>query len=65
MSKKKINYTEAVEQLEGIINQIENGDLTVDELSEKVKTAAELVKICQDKLRKTEEEINNTLEDLE
>jgi exodeoxyribonuclease VII small subunit len=64
MSKKKINYTEAVSELEVIIEQIESGNLTVDELSEKVKTAAELVKVCQDKLRKTEEEINKTLEGL-
>jgi exodeoxyribonuclease VII small subunit len=65
MSKKKLNYTEALTELEGIIEQIESGDLAVDELSEKVKTAADLVKVCQDKLRKTEDEINKTLEGLE
>lgn len=65
MSKKKLNYTEALTELEEIINQIESGDLTVDELSEKVKKAADLVKTCQDKLRKTEDEINKTLEGLE
>ncbi|MEQ8244837.1 exodeoxyribonuclease VII small subunit [Fulvivirga sp.] len=65
MSKKKLNYTEALTELEGIIEQIESGDLTVDELSEKVKTAADLVKVCQDKLRKTEDDINKTLEGLE
>lgn len=65
MSKKKINYTEALAELEVIISQIESGELTVDELSERVKKAAELVKICQDKLRTTEDEINKTLEGLE
>lgn len=65
MSKKKLNYTEALTELEGIIEQIESGDLTVDELSEKVKKAADLVKVCQDKLRKTEDDINKTLEGLE
>ena len=65
MSKKKINYTEALVELEVIISKIESGELTVDELSERVKKAAELVKICQDKLRTTEDEINKTLEGLE
>ena len=65
MTKKKINYTEAISELETIIELIESGNLTVDELSEKVKMAADLVKTCQDKLRKTEEEINKTLDSLE
>ncbi len=65
MTKKKINYTEAISELETIIELIESGNLTVDELSEKVKMAADLVKTCQDKFRKTEEEINKTLEGLE
>ena len=65
MSKKKLNYTESITELETIIQEIESGNLTVDELAEKVKNAADLVKACQDKLRKTEEDINKTLEGLE
>ena len=36
----------------------------VDELTEKMKRATVLMKICRDKLTKTEEEVNKTIEEL-
>lgn len=63
MSKNK-DYTEALKKLESTIEEVENGDLTIDELTKKVKLAAELVKICRDQLRTTEEILNKTLEDI-
>ena len=36
----------------------------LDELAEKMKRATELMKICKDKLTKTEEEINKTISEL-
>jgi exodeoxyribonuclease VII small subunit len=61
MSKQKISYSEAVNEIEEILNQIENGELDVDELSEKVKRVTLLIKICKSKLKSTEEEINTIL----
>jgi len=58
MKEKKLNYTEAFEELQEIIKKMENADISVDELSEKIKRASLLIKICKDKLFKTEEEIN-------
>lgn len=43
--KKDIPYTEAITELEEIVSSIENDDVNVDELSVKVKRAAELIKI--------------------
>jgi len=37
----------------------------VDELSEKVKRAALLIKICKQKLTTTEEDVNKILKELE
>jgi exodeoxyribonuclease VII small subunit len=37
----------------------------VDELSEKVKRAAELIRICKTKLTTTEESVNTILKELE
>jgi len=62
--KKEIPYTQAIEELEEIVLSIENEDVNVDELSVKVKRAAELIKICKNKLHNTEEEVNNILKDI-
>jgi len=62
--KKEIPYTQAIEELEEIVSSIENEDVNVDELSVKVKRAAELIKICKSKLHNTEEEVNNILKDI-
>ncbi len=60
-----INYTEAFEELQIIVSEIEQGQITVDELSEKVKRAAFLIKICKNKLTTTEEDVNKILKELD
>jgi exodeoxyribonuclease VII small subunit len=62
--EKKISYTEAMKELEEIVAEIEQGEITVDTLSEKVKRASELIKVCKQKLTSTEEDVNNILEEL-
>lgn len=62
---EKINYTDAFAELQQIVADIEQGEISVDELSEKVKRAAMLIKICKAKLGTTEEDVNKILKDLE
>lgn len=62
---KKISYTEAFEELQQLVEEIESGEISVDELSEKVKRATELIKICKTKLTSTEEDVNKILKELE
>jgi exodeoxyribonuclease VII small subunit len=62
--EKKISYTEAMKELEEIVAEIEQGEITVDTLSEKVKRASELIKVCKAKLTATEEDVNKILEEL-
>jgi exodeoxyribonuclease VII small subunit len=59
------NYAKAYEELQRIVSEIENGEISVDELSEKVKRATELIRICKLKLTTTEEDVNKILKDLE
>ncbi|HPG33085.1 MAG: exodeoxyribonuclease VII small subunit [Lentimicrobiaceae bacterium] len=59
-----ITYTEAILELETIVSDIENASIGVDELSEKVKRAAELIKICRNKLTSTDKEVNSILKSL-
>ncbi len=59
---KAIKYEEAVRRLEEIVEQMENNELDIDSLSDKLKEAQELVKSCKDKLTKTDEEIKKLLD---
>jgi exodeoxyribonuclease VII small subunit len=63
MTKEKISYSEAVAEIEAILGQIEEGKLDVDELAEKVSRVTELLKICRDKLYRTEKQIGKILEE--
>jgi exodeoxyribonuclease VII small subunit len=65
MAKKNLSYSEAVGQIEEILEQIENGALDVDQLAEKVKQASELLKICRSKLFETEKEIDMILKEMD
>lgn len=65
MAAKKTSYTEAFTELQEILKQIESGEPNVDQLAEKVKKAAELIKICKSKLFETESEIEKILQDLD
>lgn len=66
MSKKDTpNYTEAFKELQEIVTEIEQGEISVDELSEKVKRASFLITICKNKLATTEEDVNQILLELD
>lgn len=65
MTKKTLSYSEAVASIEEILQQIETGELDVDEMAEKVKQASELLKLCKSKLFSTEKEIEKVLKEME
>lgn len=62
---KKLTYSLAYEELEYIIQEIEDEEISIDDLSAKVKRASVLLKFCKEKLRATEEDINTILGDTE
>jgi exodeoxyribonuclease VII small subunit len=64
-NEKEIKYTAAFEELQQIVEEIESGEISVDELSEKVKRASVLIAICKEKLFKTEDDVNQILKELE
>ncbi|MFC2322636.1 MAG: exodeoxyribonuclease VII small subunit [Tannerella forsythia] len=65
MAEKKDSYNKAIEKLRGIIHDIESGELDVDVLSEKVKEASRLIKLCREKLFKADEEVKKILDTLD
>lgn len=61
MAKEEIKYEQAVRELEEIVEKMENDELDIDQLSEQLKRAKLLVKLCRDKLIKADEEIKKLL----
>lgn len=59
---KDKSYSEAMIRLETILSQLEEGNKSVDELSDLVKEAAQLVKHCREKLKTTEADIQEAFQ---
>jgi len=64
MAKKELSYNEAFARLEEIEAMIESNTLDVDDLSEKLKEASALLKICKEKLFKVSEETKKILDEI-
>lgn len=58
------SYSEAMEELERIVREIEDADISVDELSKKVKRASVLIRYCRSKLHSTESEVEEILKQI-
>ncbi|MDH6356743.1 exodeoxyribonuclease VII small subunit [Parabacteroides sp. PF5-9] len=65
MIEQKESYIEAMEKLRKIVADIEGNELDVDVLSDKVKEATRLIKLCKEKLYKADEEVKKILEELD
>ncbi|HPE85742.1 MAG: exodeoxyribonuclease VII small subunit [Bacteroidales bacterium] len=61
MTKKNITYDEAIQELEQLVEDMENENIGIDELSMKVRRASALIEICREKLLVTEQEIHKIL----
>ncbi len=60
--KKEITYKEAFAQLELLLEELENGQIDLEKLAEKVKEAKNLIAICEKKLRKVEQDNESTIQ---
>ena len=65
MAKKEESYNEAIDKLRRIVAEIDKDELDVDLLSEKVKEASRLIKLCKEKLYKVDTDVRNVLEELD
>lgn len=59
---KEIKYEEAVHKLETIVDKMEREELDIDSMAAQLKEAQELVKLCKQKLKRTDNEIQKLLE---
>ncbi|MBF0123553.1 MAG: exodeoxyribonuclease VII small subunit [Candidatus Omnitrophica bacterium] len=60
-----MKYSKAMQRLEEIIKRIENDEIDIDELSEQVKEAVTLVRLCKDKIEKADLEVKEVVDGFE
>lgn len=53
-----MKFEEKIKNLEEIINELENGEINLDESIEKYTKAMKLIKECDTELKKVEEKVN-------
>ena len=62
MTETELKYEDALRQIEQIVEKLENNELDIDTMGEQLKTAQKLIRLCKDKLTKTDDEIKKVLE---
>ncbi len=55
---KEITYSQAQQKLEEMVAQMENNEIDLETLSQKLVEAKALVKLCETKLRKIEDSLD-------
>ena len=61
----KLTFENAMKRLEGIVEQLERGDLGLDEALKKFQEGIKLSKFCSNKLDETERKVSILLKDEE
>ena len=59
--KQEIKYEAAFAELQSIVRRMENDELDIDQMSEQLRRAQQLIRLCKDKLTRTDEEIKKIL----
>ncbi|MCR5152338.1 MAG: exodeoxyribonuclease VII small subunit [Prevotella sp.] len=65
MSTINMKYEEALAKLEKIVRLLESGECDIDQMADQLKEAKKLIKMCRDRLTKTDEEIAKILDEQE
>lgn len=63
--EKELTYTQAFNELESIVKELEYAEVNIDELDLRLKRATVLLKICKEKLFKTEKNVQDILDNME
>ncbi len=58
MAEKKQKFEDKITELETIINELENGNIPLEDSIEKYTKAMKLVKECDQELKSVEEKVN-------
>ena len=58
MAEKKQKFEDKITELEAIINELENGNIPLEDSIDKYTKAMKLVKECDEELKSVEEKVN-------
>lgn len=58
-------YREALMELEQILDQIEGGEVDLDDLGAKVERAAQLIQLCRGKIEQAEMQVRRIIDSLD
>ena len=61
--KQEMNFEEKIKKLEFIVNELESGEVNLDDAIDKYTEAMKLSKECSDKLNEVSEKVNKILMD--
>ena len=63
--KAPTSYKKAIEELESILQLLEQNEVDVDQMTQQLKRATELIGFCREKLHKTDLELQAIFKELE
>lgn len=63
MKKEEFSYDKTMAEVETIVKRIESGECKIDELTEQIKKAAQLIELCRKKLQTIEDDVKETIGD--
>ena len=63
MTKKNLNFEDSLAKLEGIVDALEDGDVSLEESVKKFEEGIKLVKDCQRQLQEAELKVNKLMGD--
>ena len=63
MTKKNLNFEDSLAKLEGIVDALEDNDVSLEESVKKFEEGIELVKDCQKQLQEAELKVNKLMGD--
>lgn len=62
-TKEKLNFEEAMDQLESIVDKLEEGDVPLEKAISYFQEGMSLSKLCHDKLQKVEKQMDQILQE--
>lgn len=65
VEKSGASFSEALTELEAILQRIESEETDIDRLADELKRAAELLEICRGKIRRAEAEVTQIVQKLD
>ena len=59
-----LSYDEAIKELNNILSSLQDETLSIDQLTDSIKRASELLESCNGRLTSTEKEVNSVIKKL-